>query len=81
MAGEPLDRSDPADPGRTIVRIARAFRSIFYCITFERCAKSMFNRGIVFVCNTSAKSLFANRKAVDRRDFFPYSRAKWEKVG
>jgi hypothetical protein len=50
-------------------------------ITFEMIAKSMFNSNIVFVCNTLAKSLFANRKAVDQRDFFPYSAAKWGKVG
>jgi hypothetical protein len=50
-------------------------------ITFEMIAKSMFNSNIVFVCNTLAKSLFANRKAVDPRDFFPYSAAKWGKVG
>ena len=81
MAVETLDPRDAADPGRTIVRVECEFRSICYCITFEICAKSMFNLDIAFVCNTSAKSLFANRKAVDRRDFFPYSRAKWEKVG
>jgi hypothetical protein len=50
-------------------------------ITFEMIAKSMFNSNIAFVCNTLAKSLFANRKAVDRRDFFPYSAVKWGKVG
>ena len=61
--------------------VEREYRSISTDITFEICAKSMFNRNIAFVCNTRAKSLFANRKAVDRRDFFPYSRAKWEKVG
>jgi hypothetical protein len=66
---------------RTNVRNAPAFGFLFCDITFEISAKSMFNRKIGFVCNTCAKSLFTNRKAVDRRDFFPYSAAKWEKVG
>jgi hypothetical protein len=66
---------------RTNVRSAPDFGLLFCDITFEISAKSMFNRKIGFVCNTCAKSLFANRKAVDPRDFFPYSAAKWEKVG
>ena len=53
----------------------------FCDITFETLAKSMFNSNFVFVRNTFAKSLFVNRKPVDRHDFFPYSAAKWEKVG
>jgi hypothetical protein len=78
--GNPRFAADGRDR-RTNVRSVPSFGFLFCDITFEISAKSMFNRKIGFVCNTCAKSLFTNRKAVDQRDFFPYSAAKWEKVG